>query len=760
MRFIKYFFTIIFFSFFSLNATELKNVSLQLQWKHQFQFAGYYVAKEKGFYKDSGFNVNIKEFEFGMNVPNEIATKKSTYGVGRPTIMISKSHGANITLLASIFQSSPNIWLAIKDRGISSLNDFKNKKVMVTGDAKEDATVMSMVFSKGLNLSDLNVIEHSFDINDLISGKTDLMSSYISNEPFLLKQKGLESVIFDPKDYGFDFYNDILFTNEDEITKNEDDVRKFTEASIKGWEYAFNNIEETVDLILKKYNTQNKSKEALIYEANELKKLAYYKTDKLGKIEKKKIEKIFDYYKLMGFAKNDINYDNFVFDYENKNSLTKDEINYLKEKKKITMCIDPSWMPFEAIDEKGNHIGMVTDYFKIFEENLNTKFEVIKTDSWTQSIEFAKARKCDIFSLAMETPERKKYMNFTTAYLSIPLVVATGMEVPFINDVKELYGKSVASPKGYSSLEYFKKEHPLINIVEVNNTKEGLDLLQDKKIYAFIGTIASIGYESQINYIANIKIAGKLYDDWKLGIGVRNDDLTLLNILNKTVLTLTEEQKREILNKWVSIKYESHIDYTLLWKIVISFLIILFVLLYFFNKEKKLKIKLEKAYDELKHLAITDKLTNVYNRHKLDEVLEIEKKRADRYNSIFGIMILDIDYFKKINDLYGHHVGDNVLKEFATILKDNSRDTDIIGRWGGEEFLIIVPETNKESIELFAQNIRKRVEFNSFELVEHLTVSIGTTIYKKNESTETTINRADNALYEAKNSGRNCVCSK
>ncbi len=309
-------------------------------------------------------------------------------------------------------------------------------------------------------------------------------------------------------------------------------------------------------------------------------------------------------------------------------------------------------------------------------------------------------------------------------------------------------------------VEYFKKEHPLINIVEVNNTKEGLDLLQDKKIYAFIGTIASIGYESQINYITNIKIAGKLYDDWKLGIGVRNDDLTLLNILNKTVLTLTEEQKREILNKWVSIKYESHIDYTLLWKIVISFLIILFVLLYFFNKEKKLKIKLEKAYDELKHLAITDKLTNVYNRHKLDEVLEIEKKRADRYNSTFGIMILDIDYFKKINDLYGHHVGDNVLKEFATILKDNSRDTDIVGRWGGEEFLIIVPQTNKESIELFAQNIRKKVEFNSFELVEHLTISIGTTVYKKNESTETTINRADNALYEAKNSGRNCVCSR
>ena len=760
MHFIKYFFMIILFTQLSLTASELKNISLQLQWKHQFQFAGYYVAKEKGFYKDSGFDVDIKEFEFGMNVPNVIASKKSTYGVGRPTLMISKANGDNIVLLASIFQSSPNIWLTIKDRGISTLKDFKNKKVMVTGDAKEDATIMSMVFSEGMHLDDLKVLEHSFNIDDLINGKTDLMSSYISNEPFLLKERGLESVIFNPKDYGFDFYNDILFTTEDEITKNEDEVRKFTEASIKGWEYAFNNIEETVDLILKKYNTQNRSKEALIYEANELKKLAYYKTDKLGKIEKKKVEKIFDYYKLMGFAKNDINYDNFIFDYQKKNSLSKEEINYLKEKKKITICIDPNWMPFESIDKNGNHVGMVSDYFKIFQKELNTNFELIKTTSWIQSLEFAKANKCDILSLLKETPQRKEFLNFTEPYLSIPLVVATGLEVPFINDVKELYGKAVAFPKGYSSLEYFKKEHPLINITEVSNVKEGLDLLQDKKVYAFIGTIASIAYESQINYITNIKITGKLYDDWKLGIGVRNDDLTLLNILNKTVLTLTEDQKREILNKWISLKYENHIDYTLLWKIIISFLIILFVLLYFFNKEKNLKNKLEKAYEELKHLAITDKLTLVYNRHKLDETLEIEKKRADRYNSSFGIMILDIDHFKKINDLYGHHVGDTVLKEFSTLLKDNSRDTDIVGRWGGEEFLIIVPETNKESIERFAQNLRKKIEFHNFEHISHLTSSIGTTIYKKDESTESTVNRADNALYEAKNSGRNCVCSK
>lgn len=116
MHLIKYSLFIIFTFLLSLNAKDLKNTSLQLQWKHQFQFAGYYMAKEKGFYQDAGFDVEIKEFEFGMNVPNEIVNKKSIYGVGRPTLIVSRSNGDNIVLLASIFQSSPNIWLAIKNR--------------------------------------------------------------------------------------------------------------------------------------------------------------------------------------------------------------------------------------------------------------------------------------------------------------------------------------------------------------------------------------------------------------------------------------------------------------------------------------------------------------------------------------------------------------------------------------------------------------------------------------------------------------------
>lgn len=766
MQFIKYYLVIIFIFSISLNANNLKDISLQFQWKHQFQFAGYYIAKEKGFYKESGFNVDLKEFEFGMNVPNEISNKKSTYGVGRPTLMISKSNRNDLVLLASIFQSSPNVWIALKDRGISSLNDFKNKKVMVTGDAKEDAAVMSMFFSRVIYLNNLNVVEHSFDVNDLISGKTDLMSAYISNEPFLLKQKGFESIIFDPKDYGFDFYNDILFTTQDEINNNLEDVKKFKDASIKGWEYAFNNIEETVDIILKKYNTQNKSKEALIYEANELKKLAYYKTDKLGQIEKNKIERMIDYYKLIGFIKNEIDLDNFIFDYERYHFLSKEEIDYLKEKEKITMCIHPSFMPFQSFDENGNHLGMTSDYFKLFEEKLNTKFEIIKTNSWPESLTYAKEKKCDILGFLRENPERRKFLNFTEPYLSAPLVVATTLEKSFINSIGDLYGKKVAVMQGHSVVEYLKK-YPNIDIVEVTRVKEGLEKVEDGDVFAFIGLIPSIAYESNINNFTNIKIAGKLYEDWEFRIGVRNDDLILLNILNKSIKFLTDEKKEEISNKWLSIKYTERINYELLWKSVVPLVLLLSILIYFFNKQNKLKNKLEEsneklslAYEEVEKLSVTDKLTNLYNRYKIDSVLNDEKKKADRYNLNFGILILDIDFFKKVNDNYGHLVGDEVLIEFSSILKNNSRETDIVGRWGGEEFLIIVPHTEYDSLLYFANNLRKKIENYEFRTVGKVTASIGVSIYEKDDEIINAINRADEAVYVSKSSGRNCVSYK
>ncbi len=175
------------------------------------------------------------------------------------------------------------------------------------------------------------------------------------------------------------------------------------------------------------------------------------------------------------------------------------------------------------------------------------------------------------------------------------------------------------------------------------------------------------------------------------------------------------------------------------------------------EKVKERTLELNEKNKELERLSVTDKLTGLYNRIKLDETIDIETRRVNRYDEIFGIIIIDIDFFKSVNDTYGHQTGDSVLREFASILKESIRKTDTVGRWGGEEFIIICPESTLGSILILADKIKTRIEQYQFSTVGHKTASFGVATYKKGEKTEIMIDRADQALYEAKKKGRNRV---
>ncbi len=159
----------------------------------------------------------------------------------------------------------------------------------------------------------------------------------------------------------------------------------------------------------------------------------------------------------------------------------------------------------------------------------------------------------------------------------------------------------------------------------------------------------------------------------------------------------------------------------------------------------------------IEKLSITDNLTGLYNRHKLEDVLSCEMARFERYNSNFSIILFDIDFFKKVNDNYGHLVGDDVLIHLANILKKNARLTDIVSRWGGEEFLIVAGETQLESACLFAEKLREIIANYPFPTVGEITISCGIAQYASKETASDFIIRADNALYKAKRSGRNRV---
>lgn len=223
---------ILLFIIFTYSSLFSKEITLQLPWKYQFQFAGYIVAKEKGYYKDIGLDVTLKEFESTIDVIKELNKHKIEYAVTRPTSMIDISKGNELVYLATIYQSSPLVLLTDKSSGITSLSDLKNKRIITSGDLSTDVSLLSMMFSQGIKLEDLVIQEASFNTQDLLDKKTDLIASYISNEPFILEELGGVPIVFNPKDYGFYFYSDILTTSKNYLQKNKIEVNKFREASL------------------------------------------------------------------------------------------------------------------------------------------------------------------------------------------------------------------------------------------------------------------------------------------------------------------------------------------------------------------------------------------------------------------------------------------------------------------------------------------------------------------------------------------------
>jgi diguanylate cyclase (GGDEF)-like protein/PAS domain S-box-containing protein len=161
--------------------------------------------------------------------------------------------------------------------------------------------------------------------------------------------------------------------------------------------------------------------------------------------------------------------------------------------------------------------------------------------------------------------------------------------------------------------------------------------------------------------------------------------------------------------------------------------------------------------EKLQKLATIDSLTGICNRYKINEEIEIEIGRNKRYDESFALAMLDIDHFKRVNDTFGHEVGDYVLQEVSKIVTKEIRESDRFGRWGGEEFMLILPKLSKKEALHVSEKLRSKIESYDFKDAGHITISIGVTVFEPSDSKENLLKRADNALYKAKDEGRNRV---
>jgi PAS domain S-box-containing protein len=293
----------------SLDSSGLKKIRLQLHWKHQFQFAGYYAAIEKGFYKAEGLEVVLIEANSNEEPAISVFKGKAEFGVTASDIIVYKSEGYKPVILATIFQHSPQIILASKQSGIESVHDLAGKRLMMEPHA---ADVMTYMTNEGIPSTKCRLYKHTFDVNQLLNGEVDAITAYITDEPFILSKKSFDYSVISPLSGGIDFYGDLLFTDEEILKKNPELVNKFLKASLKGWEYALKNKNEIIDYIFNKYSKRH-SREHLMYEANKMDNLIMANVVEIGYTNIGRINNIIQLYKDNKMIKDEITSDGLLY---------------------------------------------------------------------------------------------------------------------------------------------------------------------------------------------------------------------------------------------------------------------------------------------------------------------------------------------------------------------------------------------------------------------------------------------------------------
>ncbi len=282
---------------------------------------------------------------------------------------------------------------------------------------------------------------------------------------------------------------------------------------------------------------------------------------------------------------------------------------YLSKKKEIRVCVSPDIMPYNGVTKNNKLIGFTSDYLKEFSQKLKIPFKPVIAKNWSSILALAKKKECDIIS-AIETPSRKRFLTFTKAYMKTPIVIATNLKAPFIDNFKNLKKQKIGYPKDYAYVEKLKKKYPNINLIEVPSLRNGLQMVKDGELYGQIGTLASIGYFFQKEFTGELKITGKT-DEVKLelAIGVRDDEPILRDILQEQINILDEAFHNKVLNHWISIQYEQSINYKVIIKILLVITIVLGFVFYnyfllkrinrYLSQEVKKQVEINRKKDRL-----------------------------------------------------------------------------------------------------------------------------------------------------------------
>jgi len=411
----------------------------------------------------------------------------------------------------------------------------------------------------------------------------------------------------------------------------------------------------------------------------------------------------------------------------------------------------PKWEPFNTLI-KDKLAGISVDYWKLVAKKANLKYKFIIKPLWIDVLNDIKNEKIDIALGTGKTKEKEKYGYFSKPYASFPLVIATKDDVGFIPNVNFLKNKIIAVGKGYTAKELLIQKYPFLSVIEVDNIDKALSLVKEGKVFAAVDILPVIAYKINKFEFNNLKISGQLDIVFPVRFMISKNKKYLVEKINKAIDSITIEEKEAIYKKWVKVN-KSHNIYLIL----ISVLSVLVVVLAVAFLKLRAKLKYEHEYElMLEKLANYDKLTGIYNRAKLEETLELLVSSYNLHKEPFCVIFFDIDNFKEINDKLGHQIGDIVLTEISAVVQSNIRKKDVFGRWGGEEFMIILEDCKLNEACMIANNLKNKIQEHDFGIDVKITCSFGVSEYNGEELIYF-LRELDEKLYKAKKEGKNKV---
>lgn len=301
-------------------AEPLARTSIQLNWMYQFEFAGPITALEKGFYREAGLDVELHQGGPHIDPIAPVAEGTIDFGIAGSSLVLERFGGKPVVALASLMQHSAVGLLARKSAHIGSVFDLKGKRLAITFDtaAENDAYLKS----QGIAPSDYQRIDHFVSVDGLDAGKADAIAIYVSNELFQIRDRIDQYMLFTPRSSGIDLFGNILFTSEKLVAQHPERVKAFRQATIRGWDYALKHPQEVTDLILARYNTQNKSREHLLFEAEKLRELTRPDIVEPGYMSPGRWRHVADVYAELGKLPADFDLEGFIYDPDPRGDLT------------------------------------------------------------------------------------------------------------------------------------------------------------------------------------------------------------------------------------------------------------------------------------------------------------------------------------------------------------------------------------------------------------------------------------------------------